>query len=603
MSLTNKVLYDIDQSDYPSYQKAIARKNIGAYEDKTTDGGIPKADLAQEVQSSLSKADSALQGVKVNGTELSKDSNNKVDVPVPTASSTTPAMDGSASAGSESRWARGDHVHPTDTTREALANKKHSVDPTSTTDYVSAKGVADFVNSSVATNTANFLGSFKLTDLGLTYPATNVQIAAALNSYTWPTGVSPTNNDYVYVEIQDPQTTSVDDRVERFKFSDTLASWGYEYTLNNSSFTAEEIAAIDSGITATDKAEYDAHVDDVNIHVTAANKTAWNGKQDTISDLSTIRSGASAGATALQPGGDGSNLTVIPDGTSTGTDIGNSTTLKAWAQKFKNLVTSLAGVPTSAYTSNPNNVSTSSSAGSSSSYSRGDHTHAISLATGDSNGQVKIAGSNVSVKGWSSKLDAPSATSTDKWKAVCLDKNLSPYLAPKTCVYGGMHATGKGFIIGGEGNTCWNRPTLKILLGSSGTSVYNLEMNLNNALNVWTNGGSDILVWWSSEEFNRGNPSQNIGKNYWSNVKPPSTSLISLTDYVSLANSGDSVRWSIDIYIAAGAVDGHTARDCLFHYDVMAYNISGSIYTFWKGYAPEVDAAFESNFVFGWPAD
>ncbi len=111
-----------------------------------------------------------------------------------------------------------------------------------------------------------------------------------------------TNNDYVYVEIQNPQTTSVDDRVERYKYSDGLASWGYEYTLNNSSFTAAEIAAIDSGITAADKSAYDAHVADGTIHVTAADKTAWDGKQDAISDLNTIRSGAEAGATAVQPG-------------------------------------------------------------------------------------------------------------------------------------------------------------------------------------------------------------------------------------------------------------------------------------------------------------
>ena len=55
MSLTNKVLYDIDQSSYPSEQKAMARNNIGAYEDKTAAGGIPKADLASDVQSSIGK--------------------------------------------------------------------------------------------------------------------------------------------------------------------------------------------------------------------------------------------------------------------------------------------------------------------------------------------------------------------------------------------------------------------------------------------------------------------------------------------------------------------------------------------------------------------
>ena len=52
-----------------------------------------------------------------------------------------------------------------------------------------------------------------------------------------------------------------------------------------------------------------------------------------------------------------------------------------------------------AATSAPGNVSTSSAVGTSTNYARQDHTHGIDLATGDNNGQVKIAGTNVSVKG------------------------------------------------------------------------------------------------------------------------------------------------------------------------------------------------------------
>lgn len=43
------------------------------------------------------------------------------------------------------------------------------------------------------------------------------------------------------------------------------------------------------------------HISDAVKHITSAERTAWNGKQDAISDLSSIRSGANAGATALQP--------------------------------------------------------------------------------------------------------------------------------------------------------------------------------------------------------------------------------------------------------------------------------------------------------------
>ena len=38
---------------------------------------------------------------------------------IPTAYTSNPAMDGTASAGSSTSWAKGDHVHPTDTSRQA----------------------------------------------------------------------------------------------------------------------------------------------------------------------------------------------------------------------------------------------------------------------------------------------------------------------------------------------------------------------------------------------------------------------------------------------------------------------------------------------------
>ena len=182
--------------------------------------------------------------------------------------------------------------------KEDVANKVQSIVANSQTDYPSSYAVAGYVNSSIATNTAKFLGNFTLTDLTLTYPATNAQIETALDGYTFST--APTNNDYVYVEIQDPQTPSVTAVVKRFKFDGT--NWLYEYSLNNSSFTSAEIAAIDSGINATKVGNYDNHIADTTIHVTSSDKTTWNGKQDAISDLGTIRSGAEAGATAVQPG-------------------------------------------------------------------------------------------------------------------------------------------------------------------------------------------------------------------------------------------------------------------------------------------------------------
>lgn len=56
-----------------------------------------------------------------------------------------------------------------------------------------------------------------------------------------------------------------------------------------------------------------------------------------------------------------------------------------------------SNIPTAGTTASA--VSTTASGGSATTWSKSDHVHNISLATGDSNGQVKIAGTNVSVKG------------------------------------------------------------------------------------------------------------------------------------------------------------------------------------------------------------
>lgn len=117
-----------------------------------------------------------------------------------------------------------------------------------------------FVNSSIASNTATFRGSYNLvSDLGLTVSATEQQVAAAiaakLASLVPP--VVPENNDYCFVQV--PKTDAeptVIERVDRYKCTVTESGgvttrvWEYEWSLNNSSFTADQWAAINSGITS-----------------------------------------------------------------------------------------------------------------------------------------------------------------------------------------------------------------------------------------------------------------------------------------------------------------------------------------------------------------
>ena len=108
---------------------------------------------------------------------------------------------------------------------------------------VSSGGTYSFVNSSVSTNTANFIGTFNSVE--------------DLEAYSG----TVTNNDYAFVIGTDANGNT---KYDRYKYTDATdpASWEYEYTLNNSSFTAAEWATIQSGLTSTDKTKID-NIDDV----------------------------------------------------------------------------------------------------------------------------------------------------------------------------------------------------------------------------------------------------------------------------------------------------------------------------------------------------
>lgn len=109
--------------------------------------------------------------------------------------------------------------------------------------------VADkfFVNSSIQTATATYQGSYNLvTDLSLTISASRADIASALGSAI----SGEDNNDYAFVEIPTANDNPTEiARIERYKFNGT--AWSYEYTLNNSGFTAAQWASINSGINSS----------------------------------------------------------------------------------------------------------------------------------------------------------------------------------------------------------------------------------------------------------------------------------------------------------------------------------------------------------------
>lgn len=113
-------------------------------------------------------------------------------------------------------------------------------------------------------------------------------------------------------------------------------------------------------------------------------------------------------------------------------------------------------------TAAPGAIASSGSVGTSTNYARQDHTHAITVATGDSNGQVKIAGQNASVKGLGT---AAYTASTD-------------YAVNKLLTNEDLNTiTDPGFYNAGGGNTVTNKP--------SGMDAFGMEVIHNAAGNYY----------------------------------------------------------------------------------------------------------------------
>ena len=225
-------------------------------------GGIPSSDLASGVQTSLQKADDAApQATTYNKTQvdgLVGDEETRARAAEQANAGDIDAIEGKIPSAA--------------TPQNQLADK-------------------EFVNSSIATSTANFKGSYnEVSDLQLTPSATRSEIATALAG----TITGADNNDYAFVQIPTAVATPTEiARVERYKFNGS--AWAFEYELNNSGFTASQWEAINSTITSALVAKLTALPSNSELSVLLL------GKQDVISDLSSIRSGASAGATAVQP--------------------------------------------------------------------------------------------------------------------------------------------------------------------------------------------------------------------------------------------------------------------------------------------------------------
>lgn len=215
-----------------------------AYQKPST--GIPESDLAEAVQASLGNADTAVQPAALTPIQ---NAINTIEAVIPSGASA----------------------------QNQLADK-------------------NYVDNSVSTNTANFVGTFN----------SLAELQAVQN---------PTNNDYGFVIETDAQGNEYYDR---YKFNGT--QWLFEYKVESTPFTADQWAAIQSGITS-------ALVTKLNALPTAQElNTALAGKQDTINDLATIREqagqsvknlagSASSYSTVIKGGNDSTNSPSVTLGT------------------------------------------------------------------------------------------------------------------------------------------------------------------------------------------------------------------------------------------------------------------------------------------------
>lgn len=187
-------------------------------------------------------------------------------------------------------WVRID-VQPNQSAEIAsLTNRVVSIENKIPAQASSSNQLADknFVNSSIATNTATFRGTYNS--------------VAELEAYSG----EKDNNDYAFVTGVDSLGNTYYDR---YKYNGS--SWVYEYRLNNSSFTASQWASINSGATttnigqiATNTSTISSHISntsnphevtkaqvglgnvdntsDLNKPISTATQTALNGKQETL---------------------------------------------------------------------------------------------------------------------------------------------------------------------------------------------------------------------------------------------------------------------------------------------------------------------------------
>ena len=205
-----------------------------AYKDSLSksDVGLGNVNNTSDANKPISTATQAALDLKANESDLGnlayKDSLSKSDVGLANVDNTSDLNKPISTATQNALNLKADN-----STVAAIGTRVSTIEGKIPTQASSTNQLADkdFVNSTVSTATATFRGTYdEFTDLK---------------------SVSADKNDYAFVETTD----SVGNKLyKRYKYVD--GAWVFEYDLNNSSFTAQQWATINSGVTASDRQSF-----------------------------------------------------------------------------------------------------------------------------------------------------------------------------------------------------------------------------------------------------------------------------------------------------------------------------------------------------------
>ena len=133
--------------------------------------------------------------------------------------------------------------------------------------------------------------------------ATHAALTSATKFYYQGAETTPdTNAITTVVADEDHKNTSNVAGTTRYRYGGVDASGkpvrAFEYVINNTGLSEAQLLAVNSGITATKVGNYDSHIADTTKHITAAERTAWNGKQNALTQGTNITiSGSTISAT------------------------------------------------------------------------------------------------------------------------------------------------------------------------------------------------------------------------------------------------------------------------------------------------------------------